>query len=384
MIKIIRPLLITGFFFSAHFALVSYINSTTLSQYFPEKYVGLLFTVGSLLSVLLLALFPSVLRKIGVKKALLSLFSIAAAALFVLGFLKIPLGIGAAFVLYFSLNASILYCLDIFIEHYSTEENTGNIRGIYLAAVNSAWVISPLIAGLLISRFGYDIVYIIAAILFIPAGVAVYTSQKKFHDAVYEKESFVHAIRLAFKNPPVRRILFLSFLLHFFFVWMVIYLPILLTKTMGIPWDKTGILFTAMLLPFIIFQYPAGVLADKRLGEKELLIFGFLVAGLATLIFALHGDTFSFLQIAIVLFLTRVGASIIEIMCDTYFFKQIQEKDSTLVSLYRSMMPFGYVIGPTLGSLYLLKGGSITGIFIILGVMMLTAIPYTLLLKDTK
>jgi MFS family permease len=302
----------------------------------------------------------------------------------VLGFLKIPLGIGTVFVLYFSLNASILYCLDIFIEHYSTEENTGNIRGVYLAAVNSAWVISPLIAGVLISRFGYDIVYMIAAILFVPAGIAVYTSQKKFHDALYEKESFIHAIRLAFKNPPVRRILFLSFLLHFFFVWMVIYLPILLTKTMGIPWNKTGILFTAMLLPFIIFQYPAGVLADKRLGEKELLIFGFLVAGIATLVFAIHRVSFSFIQIAIVLFLTRVGASIIEIMCDTYFFKQITEKDSTLVSLYRSMMPFSYVIGPVLGSLYLLGGGSITGIFVILGVMMLTAVPYTLLLKDTK
>jgi MFS family permease len=153
---------------------------------------------------------------------------------------------------------------------------------------------------------------------------------------------------------------------------------------MGIPWNKTGILFTAMLLPFIIFQYPAGVLADKRLGEKELLIFGFLVAGIATLVFAIHRVSFSFIQIAIVLFLTRVGASIIEIMCDTYFFKQITEKDSTLVSLYRSMMPFSYVIGPVLGSLYLLGGGSITGIFVILGVMMLTAVPYTLLLKDTK
>lgn len=384
MLTKIRPLLITGFFFSVHFALVSYINSSTLSEYFAEKYVGLLFTGGSLLSVIILSLFPSIMRRIGVKRAILGLFSIAFLSLLALGILHVPLGIVIAFVIYFSLNASILYCLDIFIEHYSTVENTGNIRGVYLAAVNSAWVISPLIAGLLINRFGQEIVYIIAAIMFVPAAIAIRTSQKKYHDALYEKKSFLSAIKVAWKNPPIRRILFLSFLLHFFFVWMVIYLPLLLTKDLGIPWDKTGILFTAMLLPFILFQYPAGIIADRKLGEKELLVFGFLVAGLATIIFAVHSHTFSFIQIALTLFLTRVGASIIEIMCDTYFFKQISEKDSSLVSLYRSTMPFAYVIGPVLGSLYLLSGGTTVGIFVILGAMMLTGIPYVFLLKDTK
>lgn len=384
MTKIIRPLLITGFFFSVHFALVSYINSTTLSEFFSEKYLGLFFTGGSLLSVLLLALFPSILTRFGAKKSILTLFIIAGIALITLGIVNIPLIVGIVFIIYFSLNASILYCLDIFIEHYSTEENTGNIRGLYLAAINSAWVISPLIAGFLVDRIGNNIVYIIAGVLFIPASIALSTSQKNFKDALYKKESFIHAIKEAFKNPPVRRILFLSFLLHFFFVWMVIYLPLLLTKELGIPWDKTGILFTLMLLPFIIFQYPAGLIADKKLGEKELLIIGFAITGIATLIFAIYGSSFSFIQIGVTLFLTRVGASIVEVMCDTYFFKHTSEKDSTMVSLYRSMMPFGYVIGPILGSLYLVEGGSISGIFIILGVMMFTGSLYSFLLKDTK
>jgi MFS family permease len=74
-----------------------------------------------------------------------------------------------------------------------------------------------------------------------------------------------------------------QFVLNFFFAWMVIYLPLLLAKEIGFSWDKIGFIFTIMLLPFLLFELPAGILGDRKLGEKELLVFGFVVMFISTL-----------------------------------------------------------------------------------------------------
>ena len=39
-----------------------------------------------------------------------------------------------------------------------------------------------------------------------------------------------------------------------------------------------------MLLPFLFFQLPLGHLADKKYGEKEILIIGFVVMGATTML----------------------------------------------------------------------------------------------------
>jgi MFS family permease len=77
-----------------------------------------------------------------------------------------------------------------------------------------------------------------------------------------------------------------------------------------------------MLLPFVFVQFPLGRLADKKWGEKEILSLGFIIVAIATgLISFISGG--SMILWMTILFITRIGAATIEIMCDTYFFKKV-------------------------------------------------------------
>ena len=63
---------------------------------------------------------------------------------------------------------------------------------------------------------------------------------------------------------------------------MVIYTPIYLHEHIGLPWSDIGIIFTIMLLPFVLFEFPAGKLADGKWGEKEPPIIGIILIAVST------------------------------------------------------------------------------------------------------
>ena len=128
---------------------------------------------------------------------------------------------------------------------------------------------------------------------------------------------------------------------------MVIYLPLLLNKEMGFGWNKIGIIFIIMLLPFVVFELPAGFLADKKFGEKEILTLGFIIMFVSTLIIPTLASA-TVLVWAAVLFATRIGASFVEISSETYFFKHVKDEDTGIISLFRMVRPLSYVIAPLL------------------------------------
>src|SRR3972149_2289795 len=103
-------------------------------------------------------------------------------------------------------------------------------------------------------------------------------------------------------------------------------------------------MFTIMLLPFVIVQYPLGKLADK-IGEKELLNIGIIVMSFATLAIPFLGSANFFLW-AGVLFLTRVGAAMVEAMTEIYFFKKINTEDSEVISFFRNTYPVAFIFAP--------------------------------------
>ncbi|HSE56520.1 MAG TPA: MFS transporter [Candidatus Paceibacterota bacterium] len=382
MTRHLRILFASSFFFSAHIAILAYTNSSSLSRFASDSTISFIYAGSSALSLLWLAIAPTLLRRYGNWKLAIGTFGVAIVTLLFLATAAAPVFFAALFAFYFSLNILITYVLDIFIEHYSTNSGTGNIRGIYLTSVNLAWVGAPIIAGLLIFNYGFSAIYGVAALLLIPAALLIASSEHGFRDQIYKPARFFRSLSVLKTNKSVRLIIFLNFLLQFFYAWMVIYAPLYLTKVHGFSWETIGILFTFMLLPFIIFQYPAGKIADKILGEKELLVAGFLIMCLATIFFALLPGG-SVLAFGIALFTTRVGASIVEVMCDTYFFKQITDKETTFISFYRETIPLAYIIAPLWGVL-VLASGSYNLLFFILGALMLVGAGFSLTLKDTR
>lgn len=379
--KHIRFIFLASFFFSLHMALLAYLNSSMLSQFASPTAISITYTVASVLSLILVSIAPSVVRRIGAFRYI-SFALLGSGILLYLISTHTGSAILPFFVIYFSLNSVILYGLDLFLEHYSSENQTGNIRGLYLTFGNIGWVAAPIISTTLQSTLGFSAVYIVAACAVGGALIVMFSSQRGFVDKAYNTSSLRDGLRVLARHKNIRLITTLNFLLQLFFVVMVIYSPIYLTTIIGFSWKALGILLTAMLLPFVIFPYPTGRIADKYLGEKELMLAGLLIMGLATLYFANLGQA-SLVLYAVTLFITRVGASTLEEMCDSAFFKQVTDADSAVISIYRNMMPFAYTIGPLIaGAVFALTSYYV--LFNILGVLMILATLIALQIKDSK
>lgn len=146
--------------------------------------------------------------------------------------------------------------------------------------------------------------------------------------------------------------------------------------------DILTVITPIALIPFIIFEVGLGRIADNRLGEKEILTAGFILMAITTAGLSWI-TTSSVLVWAGVLFLTRTGASMVEVMTESYFYKKVGPEDSHLITFMRTIRTSAYIVGPLLGSL-VLSFIDYRYLFLVLGIIMLTALPYALTIKDTK
>jgi len=279
--------------------------------------------------------------------------------------------------------ATVIYFnLDIFIEHDSSDIKTGRIRSIYLTSINLAWLLSPWIAGVIVNEYFYRRIYFVVALLMIPIILIVFRDLKNFKDPEYKTFNIMETFKDSSLTKNIKNIAFSSFLLQFFYAWMIIYTPIYLNQYIGFDWKTIGIIFSIMLLPFILIEIPAGYLADKKFGEKETLTIGFIIMGISTAIIPLISNN-NIIFWALILFMTRVGAAMVEVMSDTYFFKNVTDENLNIINLYRTVTPIAYITAPIMTSilLFFMPLGSM---FYILGLLMFFGLRYSLAIKDTK
>ena len=189
-------------------------------------------------------------------------------------------------------------------------------------------------------------IYLVSFVMMLLFFVISHSYLSDIRDPKYDQTTTKKYILEFFRNKNLFRAYGISFLLQFFYAWMVIYTPIYLSIHLGFSWKEIGIIFAIMLLPFIILDIPLGKFSDK-IGERKMLMFGFTIASLATL-------SLFFIQIhavwiwALLLFITRIGAANIEVMSEAYFFKHIKPEEEQFIQVYRSSSPVAYILGPLL------------------------------------
>lgn len=370
-----------GFLFAFQHAIPAYISSSFIETFAPEKLVGILYSIGSILSIIGLVKMPKVLARFGNYKTTVFLVLLSSFLLLGLAYFKTFTYIAPIFVVYISTIPLIVICLDIFLEKFSDNEKTGAIRGSYLTVTNAAWVIAPLLAGIILTNGDYWKIYLIAALFLMVFLTILRPNLKDFTDTPYLETSFWETIKTIFGKKDVRKIFAANFLLQFFYAWMIIYTPLYLHQHIGLSWKEIGAIFTVMLLPFVFLQMPAGRLADKIFGEKEFLSFGFVITAISTAaIFFIPGK--NVFVWALVLFVTRVGASMIEVMTESYFFKHMNSGDANIISAWRRNLPTAFILAPILAFI-ILSFADYKHLFLILGAIMLYGLRYSLTLKDT-
>jgi MFS family permease len=368
-----------------HYFSVQYVNSSFLTSFMSRDTMGLVFAGSSLLAFLALAYITRILSRIGTYRTVRSALLLDLFALMGLAFGSDPYFFVVCFALHSILVPVILFCLDILLESETEAQGDaiGNIRGIYLSIGMVSALLAPLFGGFLVGPDAlYARVYLASGLFLIPALALLTRKYRMFVDTPYHVFSFRRTLSAVLKNKAVLQIGMAQFLLRFYFSWMVVYLPIYLHEVIGFSWPTIGTVLALMLIPYILFEWPAGLLADRVLGEKELLMVGFVLVALPTAFLPFLTTTNLFAW-ASILFITRIGTALIESMSETAFFKHVHREDTDLISYFRMLRPFAYIMGPLCATLLLIyiPLGQLWGV---LGAVMLVGILTTYTLVDSR
>ncbi len=373
---------LAGFLFSIPFAITSYINSSFLEIYVGKNYVGIIYVIASILTIIGLLKMPKILTRLGNRlviflSCLLIFFSLLLLGLGGSVFVVIP-----AFILYFLSIYFIIASLDIFVEDFSKNSEIGLLRGTYLMIINSAWIVAQLISGSIIEKSSFSGIYFFSAGFMILVAFIFIFFLRDFKDPEYKKVPITKTIRAFIQNKNISKIYLSNLILQFFYAWMIIYTPIYLHEYMNFGWDRIGIIFSIMLIPFVLVDFPLGKLSDK-IGEKKMLLGGFIITILSVLAIPFITESILWLW-ALILFATRVGAAIIEVMNESYFFKTITEKNADEISFFRNAPSFSYIIAPLVAFPILLLAPSFKYLFFVLGAVLLLGFFIILRLRDVK
>lgn len=371
---------------SLHWAVVLYINSSYLEQFVTHRTVSALYILGAILTIGAFLYASPLLTRFGNVKLIITLTVIEFSALIGMAFAETAQTAVTFFVIHQATVPLILFNLDVFMEELigNKEEATGSKRGLLLTIMSITAAFASLGMGRLVGSGdpNFSFAYVASALILIPFLIVIVKHFRNFKDPHYPDFQIFHGISKFWKHKDIRNVFFAHFLLQLFFTWMVIYTPIYLATVIGFNWEDIGIIFFTGLMAYVFLEYLIGYTADKYIGEKEMMAFGFAVVAIATswLVFL---DGSSIIAWMIAMFMTRVGASFVETTTESYFFKHTHSKDTNLISLFRITRPLSYVLGAVLGgvTLHLL---SFEMIFVVLGFFMIPGLFFAMALKDTR
>lgn len=371
--------------FIFHTLLVAYINSSYMERFVSTEGVGALYTIGSAISVLAFLFFSHALKIVGNLKLSLILAIIDALSLLVLGMTEHRATAITAFVVFQVVTPLLYLNIDIFSETMigKQESSTGTKRGLALGLMSVAAVIAPLLMSYIVDgSTNLNPVYYVAAAIAGAFIVYLVLAFADFKDPKYDIFRVRTSLRSIWLRSDIRNVMFAHFLLQTFFTWTVIYFPLYMFTELGFHWDQIGYIIAVGLLAYVVIEWPVGYVADKWLGEKELMALGFFILSISTSWISFM-TTLEVLPWMVLLFMTRVGAALVESTTEIYFFKHSNGDDADTISFFRLLRPLSAVFGALLGAAALLYL-PFNLIFVVLGLLMVPGIFFTINLRDTK
>lgn len=362
-------------------AFLTYILSNYFSEVSGSDNVGVFYLTAYAGTLLSLFFIRPIVRRIG--KVRLFYFSIGLTILCLALLTHLSMSWLPVLILLFMLMVDSItwVTLDIILENFSSDGMSGRIRGLHLTIMNAGILAAPSFSTFVLDRFRYEGVFFVMLIgyiaIFLIALVYLRNDNGEFREELKPERAF----RKMLREKNLLRIYGVSFVLDFFYALMVIYTSLRLLE-IGFSWSEIGIIFTVMLIPFVILQYPLGIIADRKMGEKELLIVSLILVAFSTAALYFF-DTKSVLAWGAILFLTRVGAAGIEVLRDSYFYKQIDGNDMGIIAFFRTSRPIAGILGAAISAGVLIFF-PLKSIFLIVAIFFIPVIWSTFFLRDTK
>lgn len=386
-IKIKKSLIVlylAGFALAISTAFPAYINSSFLENFVNTKYVGLFFVAANIATFFAMLFFPKLIRRLNnlLSAKLMMLLNIS--SLMVLMMSPAPIWLFVFFIGMWISSNLLWINMDLFVESFTENANTGRTRATYFTFMNLGWIFSPMLASkLVIGNDYYNLVYLVASFLILAFYFIIVSNEKRVSKIVtYDKINIFKTISDFWKDLNLRGVYFVSFFLNLFFNSAVVFVPIYLHNNLGFEWSTLGIMFSIMLIPFVLIEIPAGVIADKYLGEKEIMFTGLSILTIALLLFFFVQSS-SALVWGAILFFSRAGAALIEAMRESRFFKIVNAENVSHINFLRTSYPLGYLVGSGLGVL-ILSFYEVQYLFLFLAVLFLFSFYFVYIIKDSK
>lgn len=382
--KLLLATFLMTILYAFHYGIPLYVTSTYLHVYFGSSTISTLYVVASLITLLASVHVAKYIKKFHTYTFTMGLVISEMIIMTAFALTKNPILVGLFFVVHFCLQSLLYICINVFVETFSKQANTGSIRGIFLVLLNLGILISPIIGGLLLTRGSFVSLYIVATATLVPFMFFLHQYLNHIKEPAYHSVDMIGAFYRAWHNKDLKGALIASLMLECFYAVMVIYSPIYLAS-IGIPLIiYLSVILPFVMLPFVILPYELGWLADVKIGEKELLILGLIIVSISLFLMVIVNTPNVILWITILVF-SRVGAACVETMTYTYYFKKISAEDTSLTALFSNTRSMATIIIGTLGFLINpLLSDYPQIIFIILGSAILLSILYIIPIKDTR
>lgn len=375
----IHLIYVMAFLLAFSMALIGYTASTFFSDAWNTDNVGLIYVAIHLVSLFFFLYFHKFVLLVGKSVAFLLLVLSSIVLVVSVSTLGVSPLSSVFLAFYLAMMGLMWASLDSVLESVSTDGESGRIRGMFLVSMNTGIFMGPLTSTTLIDLYGFSGLFSFSAVVLcflLIFGLLVF--RKKNH-IVRSKISIKKIIKKLKKRPDILFIYWIAVTLDSFFAILVIYTPIYLLH-LGMTWQEIGLILSFALVPFILLQYPVGRIADKRLGEKEMIIVALTIV-IVSVSFMPNLQSDSVFLWGLVLIVGRIGAALLEVLRDSYFYKRIDGEDVGIINVFRTARPVAYMLSSGISAIILLFFPLSQVFWIVVGMAVVALYP-ALLLKD--
>ncbi|MFC2162727.1 MFS transporter [Candidatus Altiarchaeota archaeon] len=279
---------------------------------------------------------------------------------------------------------AIAYVMD-----YSPREKPAHVLGVELSFISLGYALGPIIVGILslwiASKLILSSIVLTCACTLALILVVVKFREKTRHwpvmeglkRVVFRDKLYLRQIRKFRKlGSTGYSILVLGFLLTVYdgIIWTLE--PIFYQQfSGGLFWG--ALVMSAFIIPLILFEAPAGILADQ-LGKRRVLSVGLFISGAACMMFGAAGSIHSLLVFA---FISASGMSLVWPSVEGIIVERTPEKErGSVVGMWSVFNDLGYAVGPLAAGLLAGTVG-MEGVFAILGVVLMVSASLTGFMK---
>lgn len=284
----------------------------------------------------------------------------------------VPLSVLNTIKVCFLLFASM--SLALFVRDFAKTQNLGKTEGMYFKYQNIGAFIGLLAGGFLAAKFGYEIIFILSAVILIAGSAYFYAKYSiQNHPAIINRKhipttTIFKNIKLYFSNKERVKAYFVTFTEMSWFCFRRLYIPLYVAMS-GYMESLTGLVMALGIIPYILLEVKVGEYADKK-GIRLPISTGFLIIALILLIIFIC--PYPFVNFTL-LVLANIGASFVEPLQDYYLFKNLPpEQEDNLYGIFMTADPIASFIVPALGAgiLFFLP---FNYLFLIFGILLMLA-----------